>query len=193
VPSNWREQLSETRDNNDSLVRLDAKAVNLGSIAKLIDDFKTKTNELGFTSQRAIERSYNMNIEEELNEAYSATRILEKDMKQLVGISEFLVQKTQEFEEKVAEVTQDRDELTSDSGYLQEMYDQVKEREIEKNDKINSLEKEIEQLQLKNIQLKDSNNWLETQVNNIQQENEDKADVIHESESIIQDASDKHM
>lgn len=61
-------------------------------------------------------------IEEELHEAYNTTRSLEKDLKQLVSISEVLVDKQHEFESKLENVAHERDEHASDITYLQEMY-----------------------------------------------------------------------
>lgn len=92
--------------------------------------------DFGFSEKKALEQNYKSNVEDELNEAYNATRSLEKDLRQLVSISECLVEKSAEYEETIREIKNERDEHKSDIGYLQDMYDQVKEREAQKNEKI---------------------------------------------------------
>ena len=56
----------------------------------MIDDYKYKANELGFTERRALQKDYNANVEDEINEAYNVTRTVERDLKQLVTIAEGL-------------------------------------------------------------------------------------------------------
>jgi hypothetical protein len=65
------------------------------------------------------------NVEVELTEAYNSTRSLEKDLKQLVSISEILVDKQHEYESKLEIVVHERNDHAADIAYLQEMYDQV--------------------------------------------------------------------
>jgi len=103
----------------------------------MVDDYKYKTNDLGFAEKRALQNSYNKNIgiylfqtnkpilEDELADAYKATNALEKDMKRLVLISEIMLDKYQEFESQINFAEQEKEEKDADLGYLQEMYDQV--------------------------------------------------------------------
>ena len=69
---------------------------------------------------------WHFTVEDELAEAYNATKTLEKDLKKLVSISEMLVEKYKEFEERIEWEVQEKEELSSDIGYLQVMYDQVR-------------------------------------------------------------------
>ena len=98
----------------------------------MIEDYKIKSLDFGFAERRALQQNYNSNIEDELAEAYNATRNLEKDMRQLVSLSEFLSERAKDYEDTINEIKNERDAHASDINYLQEMYDQVKLRESQK-------------------------------------------------------------
>lgn len=109
-----------------------ANNFSLSYIAKVIEEFKIKSLDFGFSERRALQQSYNTNIESELAEAYNTTRTLEKDLKQLVYLSEFLSDRAKDYEDTITEIKNERDVHASDISYLQEMYDQVKLRESQK-------------------------------------------------------------
>lgn len=88
-------------DSYDDIIQLDSRTFNSGFITKMIEEYKLKTSDLGFAERRAFENNYNTNIEDELTDAYQATRSLEKDLKQLVQIAEILMDKQSDYEGKV--------------------------------------------------------------------------------------------
>ncbi|CAI2359255.1 unnamed protein product [Moneuplotes crassus] len=156
---------------------------NLAYISKMIDDFKYKVDDLSYTEKKALQNSYNVNIEDELVDAYKAINSIEKDLKKLVSVSEMVLEKCDDYDIKLQSVTQEKQDLASDIQYLQEMYDQVKEREVQKNSKMQDLEQEIENLQNKNKELKQENDWFETKISTLQEETEIKADEIDQEKA----------
>jgi chromosome segregation ATPase len=106
---------------------------------------------------------------------------------------EYLLKKQSEFQELITDLTRQKDELISDNTYLQSMYDQVKNRESQKNEKIVGLEKELEEAQEKTTRLKEENKWLEDRVEALMQEREREEDVIETKEEKMEDQQHKYL
>ena len=49
-------------ENENKLIQENTEGINLNFITKLIEDYKYKTNDLGFTEKKALKNSYNANI-----------------------------------------------------------------------------------------------------------------------------------
>lgn len=73
-------------------------------IRKILDEFKLKSQEMGFFDQRMTYNNYHENMEDELKATYDETTRLEKDMRRLLTIADVLFDKVREYEQTIAEM-----------------------------------------------------------------------------------------
>ena len=106
-----------------------------GDIRKIIDKFRLKTQEMGFYDQRMTYQNYHEDMEEELRAAYSETTKLEKDMRQLVTITDVLADKLDEYEQNIANMKNEKDNIYAESDYMQENVEMLMEKDREKEGK----------------------------------------------------------
>ena len=79
-----------------------------GDIRKIIDEFRTRSQEMGFYDQRMTFGNYQEDIQDELKAAYDETQRLEKDINQLVIISDVLADKIEEYEHRITDIGQEK-------------------------------------------------------------------------------------
>lgn len=73
-------------------------------IRNILNEFKMKSQEMGFFDQRMTYNNYHENMEDELKAAYDETSRLEKDMRRLLTIADVLFDKVGEYEHSIAEM-----------------------------------------------------------------------------------------
>lgn len=112
-------------------------------IRKIIDEYRIRSQEMGFYDQRMAYGSYNENLEEELKAAYDETSKLENDIRQLVTIADVLVEQVGEYEQKITDMRNEKEHVFAETDYMQENMDALIDREKEKDNKILQLEAEI--------------------------------------------------
>ena len=104
-----------------------------GDIKKLIDDFRLKTQKMGFYDERMAYNNYHEDMEEELKAAYAETTKLEKEMRQLFTITDVLAEKIDEYEYNIANMKNEKDSAYAESGYMKENLEMLLEKENEKD------------------------------------------------------------
>lgn len=112
-------------------------------IKKMVEEFKLKSQEMGFYDQRMTYNNYHDNIEDELKAAYEETTKLESDMRRLVTLTEVLLEQVEHYENKITDMRYEKDNAHAESNYMQENIEAMLEKEREKEDKICQLEHDI--------------------------------------------------
>lgn len=100
---------------------------------QLLEDFRQKTQEMGFYDQRMTYGSFNEDLEEELKAAYEETQKQDKQLRKLFTITDVLAEKVEEYEHKVIEMQRDKERQNQESGFIKENLDMVVEKENEKD------------------------------------------------------------
>ena len=116
-------------------------------IKKMVEEFKLKSQEMGFYDQRMTYNNYHDNIEDELKAAYEETTKLESDMRRLVTLTEVLVEQVDQYENRITDMKHEKDNAHAESDYIQENFEAMLEREHEKDEKICQLELDISEIE----------------------------------------------
>jgi len=163
-------------------------------IKKIIDEFRIRTQDLGFYDQRMTYNNYHENMEDELKAAYDETIKLEKDMRNLLTITDVLVDKTDEYEQRIADMSNEKDDVHSTTNYMQENIEAMLEKDRDKDAKILQMEgdlnykdKTIKKLNATMQQLQYQVQDMEEELENIRDEDSRKKEMLAEKEEEFDD------
>ena len=97
----------------------------------IIDEFKSRAQEMGFYDQRLTLNNYHDNMEDELKAAYDETVRLEKDLQRLVTIADVLVEKTEEYEQRIADIKYEKESSSEETNTMyQKMENEINAKDI---------------------------------------------------------------
>ena len=148
----------------------------------MIDEFRTKTQEMGFYDKRVAYSNYHPKMEDELKAAYDETTKLEKDLKKLFTITEVLLEKQEEYENRMSEIKSEY--LSENNQYL---HNQNKEKDnaiLELEQQVNNRDRKVKKL---NVEIKNRENRIEELEETI--ENQD-AEIAKLNENLMDNVSE---
>ena len=159
-------------------------------IYKMINEFKLKSEGLGYYDQR-ISHSHFSSLEEELQSAYDETKRLEDDMRKLVTISEVLAEKVDEYQQKVADIGHEKEYHNAANDYMQENIDALMEKDREKDAKLIQMDEENSRKERKIKKLDEVLRGLKGTIEELEEQVEAQKEEIARKNEVIGEKEDE--
>jgi chromosome segregation protein len=156
-------------------------------IYKMINEFKIKTEGLGYYDQRMSYNTFHSDMEEELQAAYDETKRLEDDMRKIVIITEVLAEKVDEYQQKVADIGNEKDYQNAATDYMQENIDALLEKDKEKDAKLVQMDEENSRKERKIKKLDEVLRGMKGQIEDLEEQIElQKDEIIKKNEQLAE-------